>query len=78
MLNNTGKQPNPVKLSELANQPLALSGSLTDTNSKRTVWALGNASGTPPAYRCVLTRVGPDCGSVQSLYRLTSCVSMAA
>lgn len=22
----------------------------------------------------VLTRVGPDCGSVQALYRLTSCV----
>lgn len=26
----------------------------------------------------VLTRVGPDCGSVQPLYRLTSCVSMLA
>lgn len=24
---------------------------------------------------CVLTRVGPDCGSVQPLYRLTPCVS---
>ena len=30
------------------------------------------------SYRCVLTRVGPDCGRVQPLYRLTSCVSMLA
>lgn len=37
-----------------------------------------SAFGTLPSYRCVLAGVGPDSGSVKSLYRLISCVPIAA